>query len=357
MSATADARRRRALRTLRWALPVLIVIGAAAFRFLAGSSAPAVPEAVPIPVRTVTPRRGDLSRTLRLNGHVESQTTVTVLPLVSGVLQEVFVDTGQRVRRDQLIARIDPRRFELQLEQAEAAYLSSKSAFERVEQLYRAGAATPQAYEQAKGQYEAYASQYELAGLQLGYADVKSPVDGVVLARHLSAGALAAPERPLVTLGDLDDLVVRAKVPERHYEAFRSGSLDAITVRRAEGATYRGSLRSISPFVSAETMNFEAVVAIDGDTSALRPGMFVTLEFVLARWRDVFILPFEALSASGRVWWVEDGVARSEAYEPERASDEAFAVPAAWADRQFVTEGSAFLREGSPVSVLGSPSP
>lgn len=357
MSETVGTKQRRAFRALRWAIPVLVVAGAAAFRFLAASTAPAVPEAVPIPVRTVKPERGDLSRTLRLNGHVESEATVTVLPLVSGVLEEVSVDVGDRVRRDQVIARIDSRRFELQLEQAEAAYLSSKSAFERVEQLYRAGAATPQAYEQAKGQYEAYASQYELAKLQLGYAEVKSPVDGVVLVRHLSAGSLAAPERPLVTLGDLDDLVVRAKVPERHYETFRSGSLVAITVRRPEGATYRGSLRSISPFVSAETMSFEAVVAIDGDTAALRPGMFVTLEFVLARWRDVTLLPFEALSPSGRVWWVEDGVARSEAYEPERASDEAFVVPEEWAERRFVTEGGAFLREGSPVTVLGSPSP
>jgi membrane fusion protein, multidrug efflux system len=357
MTDTRGTGGRRRLRALRWIIPALIVVGAIAFRTAAGARVQESSKATPIPVRTVTPERGDLSRVLRLNGHVESQTMVIVLPLVSGVLQELYVDVGQHVRKDQVLARIDSQRFELQLQQAESAYLSSRSAYERVEQLYRANAATQQSYEQAKGQYEAYASQYELAKLQVGYAAVKSPVAGVVLATHLSAGSLTAPERPLLTLGHINDLVVKAKIPEKYYEIFRSGTLVAINVLRPEGAAYGGSIRSISPFISAETRNFETVVAIEGDISVLRPGMFVNMEFELARWRGVCRLPFEALSTSGRLWWVENGTARSEAYVPTQASDEAFVVPDAWADREFVTEGNFFLREGSAVTVLGGPEP
>lgn len=342
----------RAIRILRWLIPLAVVAGAVGFRLIASARIEAPPEVPPIPVRIMRPEFGDLVKSLRLNAHVESETMVIVLPFVSGVLQEMAVEIGQPVSKGQLIARIDSQRFALQLQQAEAAYLSAKSSYERLGQLYRANAATQQSYEQAKGQYDAYSSQYELARIQLDYATVKSPVDGVVLVKHMSAGSIAAPERPLVTIGDLDDLIVRARVPERYYEQFsEDGDTMRIAVRRAGGGEYAGRVRSISPFISAETKNFEVSVSIDGATGVLRPGMFVSLEFELARWPGVYSLPFEALSG-GKVWRVEEGKAVSEDFIPAEASDTHFAVPVAWSGRDCIIEGQYFAREGSPVTIV-----
>jgi membrane fusion protein, multidrug efflux system len=287
----------RILRVLRWLVPLAIMIVALGFRAVANRPAPPAPDAPPIPVRVTRPVHGDLVRTLGINGHVESDTMVTVLPLVSGVLQELSADIGQEVRKDQVIARIDAQRYELQLKQAEAAYLSSRSSFERLEQLYKANAASQQSFEQARTQYEAYSSQYELARIQLGYASVKSPIDGVVLIKHLSAGSIASPERPIVTIGTLDNLVVKAQIPEKHYETFMSNRQTmGITVRRSGGLELQGTVRSISPFVAAGTKNFETVIALDDKAGTLRPGMFVSLEFEMDRWEGVLSLPFEALS-------------------------------------------------------------
>jgi membrane fusion protein, multidrug efflux system len=186
----------------------------------------------------------------------------------------------------------------------------------------------------------------------LNYATVKSPVDGVVLVKHMSAGSIAAPERPLVTIGDLADLVVRAKVPERYYEDFTAGKETMpIRIKRPGSGEYRGRIRSVSPFVSAETKNFEVVISIGDTPEALRPGMFVSLVFELARWPDVYSVPFEALSG-GRLWWVEDGRAKSVPFSPVDSSTTAFAVPAEWADRDIIVEGQYFTREGSPVTVV-----
>ncbi|GAB1431679.1 efflux RND transporter periplasmic adaptor subunit [Spirochaetota bacterium] len=340
------------LRKLRWLFPVLLIAAALLFKGFVSQKEQLFQEAPPLPVKTQKPVYGDLVRSLKLNAHVESETMVTVLPLVSGVLQELLVDVGQYVSKDQLIARIDAQRFELQLKQAEAAYLSAKSSYERLAQLYKANAASQQNYEQAKGQYEAYASQYDLARLQLDYATVRSPVDGVVLMKHLSAGSIAAPERPLVTIGDLKDLIVRARVPERYYENFSGNNRPSrITISRPGGKEYPGTVRSVSPFVSAETKNFEVSVALNGNSEALRPGMFVAVEFELVRWPNAYSLPFEALGG-GKLWWVEDGKANSLVFVPEKSSELAFAVPAEWSDRDFIVEGQYFAREGSAVSVV-----
>lgn len=343
---------KKTARLLRWLIPLSLIAAALVFKGFAGKKEQAAPQLVALPVRTQKPVQGDLVKSLKLNAHVESETMVTVLPLVSGVLQELLVDVGEYVSKNQVIARIDAQRFDLQLKQAEAAYLSAKSSYERLAQLYKANAASQQSYEQAKGQYEAYASQYDLARLQLDYATVKSPVDGVVLMKHLSAGAIAAPERPLVTIGDLKDLIVRARVPERYYANFSpNNGLSRIVISRPGGKDYKGKVRSVSPFVSAETKNFEVSVAINGASEDLRPGMFVAVEFELARWPGVYSLPFEALGG-GRLWWVEDGKAVSTPFIADKSSDTAFAVPSEWANRDFIVEGQYFAREGSKVSII-----
>lgn len=344
----------RVLRLLRWLVPLAIILGALVFRAAASRPAPPAPDAPPIPVRVTRPAYGDLVRTLGINAHVESDTMVTVLPLVSGVLQELSTDIGQEVRKDQVIARIDAQRHELQLKQAEAAYLASKSSFERLEQLYKANATSQQNYEQARTQYEAYSSQYELARIQLGYASVKSPMDGVVLIKHLSVGSIASPERPIVTIGTLDDLVVRAQIPERHYETFQENRQTmGITVRRSGGTVLQGTVRSISPFVAAGTKNFETVISVADPVGTLRPGMFVSLEFELDRWEGVLSLPFEALSGGNLIWWVQDGKAINAGFVPTALSGTAFAVPEEWADREVIVEGHFFARQGSPVIIIG----
>lgn len=338
---------------LRWILPLAVVLAAVAFKALASGGDKQEADAIPIPVRTVKPTRADLVKTLELNAHIESDSMVTVLPMVSGILQELSVDVGQAVKKDQVLARIDAARYELQLQQAEAAWTSAKSSYDRVAQLYKSGATTQQNYDQAKAQYDAYASQYELARLQLGYATVRSPVDGVVLLTHLTVGSIASPERPLLTIGNLDELIVRARIPERYYRAFSEGQ-ETMPVQLVgpDGYAVPGTIRNISPFVSAETKNFETVVALAGDTSAFRPGMFVSVVFELHHWDNVPVLPFEALSGSGSLWYVEDGVAKAAPFIPDRASDTAFAVPDEWLGRDVIVEGHYFTREGSPVTVV-----
>jgi membrane fusion protein, multidrug efflux system len=348
----------RIMKLARWLVPLAIIAGAAALKGLSDGREVEAASLPPLPVCVIVPERGDLARTLRLNAHIESESMVTVLPLVSGILQELFVEQGQQVQKDQIIARVDAARYELQLKQAEAAYFSSKSSYERVDQLYKAGATTQQNFDQAKAQYEAYASQYDLARLQLSYANVKSPVQGVVLVKHLSVGSIAAPERPLVTIGDLAELVVRARIPERYYRLFEENrELMAISVFGPDGDEYQARIKSISPFVSAETKNFEALVSVLGDVKGLRPGMFVSVSFKLAEWKDVLSLPYAALSGGDTLWYVENDQAYPLRFAPKDGSDTHFIVPEDYARTRFISEGFYFVREGSPVQVLGARAP
>ncbi len=276
-----SARKSRAARFLLALIPLALVAGAALFvRANTGEKAASF-DAIPVPVRLASPAKTSLSQLIRLNAHVESRTMVTVVPLVAGIINELPVDIGDAVSKDQVIARLEGERFRLQLRQAEAGWQAAKSTRDRVEKLYASGASTLQNREEAKGHFEAAESQYELARLQLDWATVKSPLDGVVLVRHLSPGSIASPERPLLTIGTLDELEVRVRVNERWYRHFVSAGGEAmlphVALEREGEVAIPLSIRAVSPFVSPDTKTFELVLTVPAGTSRLRPGMFVQI--------------------------------------------------------------------------------
>jgi len=338
---------------------LIIVLAGVFFYFWNENNKKEVAEKAEIlpPVIVVQPVQGDLERVFTANGFVESESLVTVLPRVSGLLMELSAEVGQSVRAGEVLARIDSEHLSLTLKQAEAAYLSAKSSYDRMEQLFQAKATSRQNYDQAKSQYEAYKAQYDLALLQFEYATITSPLDGVILVKHQTAGSLVSPQVPLVTVGDLSRLVIKAKVPEKYYDLYYENQETMeirITRPDSPGKTIKGHIRSISPIVSAQTKSFDVICDISGDIESLRPGMFIHTSFVLNRLSDTLSLPFGTLLSGKELWYVdgENSTARRLEYSPDYFSNDRFAVPENFADMEFILEGQHFIREGQKVKII-----
>ena len=96
---------------------------------------------------------------------------IPVVPFVSGTIMEYPIKSGMQINKGDLIAKIDDEPYKQQMLQAKAAYLGYQSTFERVENLYKANAATQQNYDSAKAQRDAAKAQYDLAILQMSKND------------------------------------------------------------------------------------------------------------------------------------------------------------------------------------------
>ena len=338
------------------------------------------PQLSVVPVRIQLPVLRDLQQNFMTQGVVESNTMVTVLPQVGGLLDKLSVEEGDVVTAGSVLGEIDKEPLTLQLNQAETAYLTAKSSYDRVKTLFESGAATRQNYEQVKAQYEATLSQYELAKLQVAYADIKAPITGTVMIRHASEGSLVGQQVPIVTLADLSELVVRIRVPEYYYELFlTSGASMKIVVSRGEtlgssaevsssaagpGKTdislmdnktqVSGRVARISPYISPESKTFEVTLQLEGDLTLLRPGMRVMTQVVIREAAQVYSLPYEVLTAGGEAWFVDP--VTFEAYKTIFTLTEDmldyFQVPEADKNRWFIIEGQHFLQEGQMVRVL-----
>ena len=131
-------------------------------------------------VRVQKPEIRDLVESITISGYVEAKAMIPVVPFVSGTITEYPAKAGDFVKKDTLLAKIDDEPFRQQMLQAQAAYFAAKSTFDRVESLYKSAATSQQNYDNARAQYDASKAQYDLAKLQMGYTEVRAPVEGTI---------------------------------------------------------------------------------------------------------------------------------------------------------------------------------
>jgi multidrug efflux system membrane fusion protein len=218
-------------------LMLVLGLGAAAAWYVAGrAGAPASPPLAqqpalpPVPVTLTEVARRDFPVYVRGIGAVQAYNTVTVKSRVDGELQQVFFREGQEVRIGDLLAQIDPRPFETQLRQAEAAKArnlaqldTAKRDFARSEALVDRGYTTRQTYDTQKNliaQLEAAVLADEAAldnaKLQLSYARITSPLDGRTGVRLVDAGNMirANDSGGIVNIAQLHPISVLFTLPQ-----------------------------------------------------------------------------------------------------------------------------------------------
>jgi len=312
------------------------------------------------PVITINPLYGNLEKTLRITGHVETGRLITVVPRVGGTLLMLNVTAGDEVTEGQILARVDSAPHELTFLQAQSSYLTARSTYERISDLFQTQGIARQSYEEARMAFEIARAQFELSRLNVDYTNIRAPMNATVLMRHSTEGGLVGAGTPLVTLGDLNDLRIRAAIPEIHYRFF-ADNWETMPVRiqvpalRDEGIFDLNPL-SLAPYVSPESRSFLVEYEIpQGAVRGLRPGMFVTIIFTLEKREGVRYLPFRTLASGNRLWYVaEDTRSQSVTLIPEFFNNDFFQIPSELYDRTFIIEGQHFILPGQRLNILGS---
>lgn len=308
----------------------------------------------PTSVSTVRPERADLGESLTVTAVLDAERTVAVVPRVPGTILEIAVEEGQMVSEGDLLARIDSEPYLLELQAAESAWLLAESSLARTERLYNSSGASLQQLEEAETGRDAALSSYRLAQIRQSYAEVRSPIDGVVLARYSDIGALASAEFPLFSVGDDGNPQVKARIPEKHWNSFHNPRPAKVLIHRpgdAESPAVEATILRISPGISPMDKTFEVTCALHPDTVEWPLGSRLSVEFILSERVNTWSLPIRALTGDGGLWWVDDmnSIARRIEGGTLYSDGTHIALPEDWAQRTYVLEGHHRLREGQLV--------
>ncbi|MBR1639285.1 MAG: efflux RND transporter periplasmic adaptor subunit [Treponema sp.] len=314
-------------------------------------------DALPV-VLVQKPEVKTLRESVSISGYVEAEAMIPVVPFVSGTIMEYPARAGDFVEKDQLLAKIDDEPFRQQMLQAQAAFFAAKSTYDRVATLFKSGATTQQNYDNARAQYDAAKAQYDLAMLQVGYTEVRAPVAGTILMADQAVGGIGNQSAPLAVLADLENQVVRLKVPEKYFDLFtlQKDSLLVTVTRPAEENLYEDAVTSatienIAPYISPESKNFQVVCHLDNPGERFRPGMYVKVQVAYRVHENVPLLPIQTKKLDGSCY-IYNPDEKTVTFIPpfDAPSDgEFFVVPPEYKDKLFVTDGQNFVFDGQKV--------
>jgi RND family efflux transporter MFP subunit len=317
-------------------------------------------------VRIEKPVRRTISESITLSGYVEAESMIPIVPFVNGTVTEYYAKEGKAVKKGETLLTIDDSLYQQQKLQAEAAYYGYQTSFERVERLYKSGAATQQEYDTLKAQRDAAKAQYDLAKLQLSYTKVTASIDGTVLQAPLSKGSIAVTTQPAAIIADLSKLVVRLSVPEKYFTLFVQNK-DALTasVTRpgneglSEDMTTTARVDVIAPYVDALSKAFTVVLYLEGDFSLFRPGMYIKATINYRTKENVPSFPFEVRKIDGSCY-IYDETSSSVKWVnfiPDIKDTQYFSVPEEYANTYFVVDGQGSVFDGQVVKELETATP
>ena len=281
---------------------------------------------------TATVTKGNVVRGVTATGTVNPVITVQVGSYDSGPITQIFADFNTPVKAGQLIAKIDPRQFQVKVDQAKAALALAKAqlgkdqadltykklTFERDERLLKGRAISQDALDSARSASDQAAAQVELdranidqqqanlgeAQVNLDYTSIISPVDGTVISRNVDVGQTVAASFQTPTLfliaKDLTQMQVDTNVSESDIGNVKIGEVGDFGVDAFPGRVFEGSVSQVrqAPVTVQNVVTYDVVVTVANPEFLLKPGMTANVTIVTARRDNVLRVPSQALRFS-----------------------------------------------------------
>ena len=288
----------------------LLVLAFVAYSFIKGD------DSVAIEAKTIAAKKGDVTTMVTATGTIEPINQVDVGTQVSGVVEKVYVDYNSEVKEGQLIAELDKTNLKASTTQAQASYDNAisqrnylQTIYERQKSLYDNQVISKSDfddavynYETAKGTVTQRLSDLQQAKTNLGYANIYSPIDGVVLSRDIDEGQTVAASYSTPTLftiaQDLQEMQVEADVDEADIGVVKEGQRVSFTVDAYQGQEFQGEVTQVrlDPTITSNVVTYTVVIKADNPDLKLKPGLTATISIYTLELKDVLSVEAKAIN-------------------------------------------------------------
>lgn len=264
----------------------------------------------PVPVEVTTVKRKGLDIFLITNCTLEAQKQIDIFAKISGEVKQILVEEGDAVEEGALLARLDEKEARLGLREAEVKLANNSLLYERSKRTYNNKIISKEEFEGYKLNYEMAEVEYEKKKLELDYYTIISPIQGIVIGRHIEIGDNVKKEQILYTVAKLDYIYAKIYIPEKELNKLKEGQAAYITAESIPDAQFKAKVKLINPAVEAKSGTVKVTLEIhDEKASMLRPGMFVSAKIIVEQHPDALVIPKKAIimdSVKDEVFVVKD---------------------------------------------------
>lgn len=262
----------------------------------------------------VTVQTKPLTRTLRLSGTLTPLRHAVIKSHSVGTLIEQRVQEGDRVHARQLLARIDPRNIQAELDSRSAALrkaqadlvLATKNRDNSIT-LLKQKLISQNAFDQTEANYassvaneEAAQAQVRVSQIALTDTAIHADFAGVIATRNVQVGERVMPDTPLLTLVDLSKMQLEALVPVADVPAIKVGQAARFTVDGFANREFSGQVERISPQAQPGSRSLIVYLSVVNSDGALKGGMFADGELALETSEPLITLPSHAVHSDAQ---------------------------------------------------------
>lgn len=270
----------------------------------------------PVTVQAEKPTKGYIAQSVTATGKIEPVDTVTVGTQISGIIQTLHADFNSKVKKGQLLAELDKSLLQATLDQYKGSLVNAQSQLEyaknnftRQNLLYKTDAISKADYDNAlntlnsaKGAVASVQAQIRSATKNLSYAEIYSPIDGVILNRNISVGQTVAASFSTPTLfviaKDITKMQVQANVDEADIGDVKAGDRASFTVDAFINDQFGGMVQDIRlhPTVSSNVVTYTTIINAPNDDMKLKPGMTANIIIYTKEVNNAMLIPAKALA-------------------------------------------------------------
>ena len=262
----------------------------------AGIPLPAGAETFTVKMESIAPR-------IDVIGTVGSEEQIHMSARIPAYVKEVFVSAGSAVKKGETLVTLDSREIAEQMAGAEAQLKQAESEYQRAKQLLESKATTDQAFTAAESAYNGAKAQMERMRVMMSYAQIVSPIDGIVTDRRIEVGDLANPGQVLLTVYDSQHMRLEAPVPVRLVDKLAMNQEVEVKLERP-ARIFKGRVSQIVSEIDPMSRTQLVKIQLDDATGDILPGTFGRL-FVDDAARDTILIPASAVYRAGQLEMVQ----------------------------------------------------
>jgi membrane fusion protein (multidrug efflux system) len=322
-----------------------------------------------VEVIEVVPR--SISYTVSAVGSLRALEDVTISPKKAGIINQIFVKEGDRVKKGQILVQLDEVDAKLQVEmsearvkEAEASLETNRTTLARYQKLFETKVIPQQTYDDLHLKVKLDEARLTLAKAELNLAkqnlldhQIVSPIEGVVNVKIAAPGehVNVAPKDEILKIVQMDPLEIEFYVPENLAGVIRIGSKIQFSVKAFSEEKFFAILRFISPTADPTTRNVKMKAMVQNPNYQLKPGFFAEVSLQTGRNPTALIIPESALfNQEGKsfTFIIQNGTAhRGEVETGQRFEGQVEILKGIQKGDQVVTAGHEQLSEGTKVRI------
>ena len=219
----------------------------------------------------------DFNHYVELQGDVKSEKILSIYPEFSGIINEIFVKSGESVDKGQILATIDDGGLKQQLSQLQITYNLAKTTYERQERLWGQKIGSEIQYLESKSMFEAQSKAIEQLTKQLNKTTIKAPFAGIIDNVIVKKGEVVYPGRSnLMLLVNMQEMYVESKVPENYINSITKGKDVVIEVPMLNIAL-KSKIRLVANYINPLNRTYRIEAEIAKNNYKIKPNLNVKL--------------------------------------------------------------------------------